>query len=91
MQSQIAIAKQKPGFAPDLFQGFHEIPGLASSSPSALQIALATQRIKNRVEIRRDMKTKMFEIVSHIHNDRQTFAEHVLQAEGKFRSSDAAA
>src|SRR6185437_11081612 len=69
----------------------HEVPALVGASPAAQGIAQTGERVQHRVEVRRDMKAEMLEIVSRIDRDRELAGpEHGTETKYQLDSADAA-
>ena len=92
VHGQIAIAKLKPGLAPQLAQRTHHLPCFLRPPPSPLRISDAAERIKYSVEIGRDVEPEMLEVISGVDDHRQLLGiERAIKAEREFGAADATA
>src|SRR6516162_9091937 len=69
---EVAITKPKPSLPTEVVKLFHEIPSFVGASPAAVWIGESTERVKNRIEIGRDVQPKVLEIVARIHDHRES-------------------
>src|ERR1700691_205021 len=91
MSGEIAVAELKPGRAAKLAQGLHKCPGLVTASPARLRICDAGERIHDSVEIGRDHKAEMLEVVGRIADDDEIARrQNATQPQGQLGAADAA-
>ncbi len=90
MHGEIAITQPEPGFATEIAKRRHEVPGFISTTPAALDIAEATQRVDDRVDIRRNMQTEVLEVVACIDDNGQVRTDQAIEAKRQLGAADAA-
>ena len=91
MNGEIGIAQTKPGFSAQPGQSRHERPGLVAPSPSGCGIIETGERVKQSVDVRRDVQAKMLEIVSGVGDNRQfSRRDDVAQAKRELGAADTA-
>src|SRR5439155_15020222 len=66
MGREIAVAKAGPGVAAQGFERRYKGPGLAAAAPAEFGVVVAREGVEQRVEIGRDLKPEMREIVTRI-------------------------
>src|SRR6185437_2546967 len=89
---KIAVAELEPVFTVEAGESLHEIPGFAGAAPSAFRVGDAAERIKNGVEIGRNVQPEMLEVVAGVDDDGQLFGcEHAREAERELGAANAAA
>src|SRR5437016_113100 len=71
MRREIAVAEAEPGLAAQGFERRHKGPGLAAAPPAEFGVVVARERVEQRIEIRRDLKPEMHEIIARIGDDGQ--------------------
>src|SRR5437763_6254088 len=64
MQREIAIAEPKPFLPAERADAMHERPRLVTPAPASCRIIDARESIGQRVDVGRDTKSKMIEIVA---------------------------
>src|SRR5258705_10211862 len=91
MQRQIAIAEPKPVLAAECADAVHERPGLVAPAPAGDGIVDARESVGQRVDIWRDAKSKMLEIVAGV-GDHEQFVgrQDAAQTERQFRAANPA-
>ena len=90
MRGKVTIAEAKPRLATDEFQRRHEIPRLARKAPTQLRIGATGEGVHDRVDIGRDRKTEMREVVSGVDHDQQILRrEDRGETVCKLRATDA--
>ena len=73
MRSQISIPEGKPGLAAQSCQRGHEVPRFVAPAPPALRVIESGKGIHDRVEIGRDRKPEMLEVVRSVDDDDKIF------------------
>ena len=68
---EIGVAEAEPGLAAELRERRHEGPGLAGPSPAGLRIGDARERVRDGIQIRRDAKAEMLEVVAGVAHHHQ--------------------
>src|SRR5579862_1376042 len=66
MEREVSVPESEPGLAADRFERVHEVPGLVTSTPAPLRMGQPAERVENGVNVGRDAKTELLEIVPGI-------------------------
>src|SRR3954469_2594253 len=91
MQREIAIAEPKPVLAAKRADAVHERPRLVTPAPAGGGIVDARENIGQRVNIGRDAKSQMLEIVAGVGDHEQLVGrQDAAQTERQFRAADPA-
>src|SRR5467141_598623 len=92
MKGEVLVAEPEPIVAAEPFHVLDEIPAFLRASPTPLQIAEVSERVKNGVDVGANPQAQMFEIITDVDDDRRRPGlGNPLQSQGKFRSAHAAA
>src|SRR3954469_16058233 len=91
MQREIAIAEPKPVLAAERADGVHERPRLVTPAPAGDGIVETSENIGQRVDIGRDAKSKMLEIVAGVGDHKQFVGrQDATETERQFCAADPA-
>src|SRR5262249_31073966 len=86
---EIAVAELKPGLAAERRERRHEGPGFLAPAPALLGVAHPRERVHERVEVGRDRKPEMLEIVAGVGDDDQLLRrQDPAQAERELGATD---
>jgi hypothetical protein len=66
VQSQVAVAQIEPIFAAQRPNRFHESPAFLRTAPALDGISFPRQRIKKRIDVRRDGEPQVSEVIAGI-------------------------
>src|SRR5262249_5307953 len=91
VQCKITIAQAKPGLARQTRERLHEMPALLRAPPAAALVRDFTGRIDDGSEIGRNRQSKMFKLVTRVHDDGHFLAEHAVEAIGQLCAANASA
>src|ERR1700716_1862217 len=91
MQREIAIAEPKPILPAERADAIHERPRLVTPAPASGGIIDISENIGQRVDIGRDAKSKMLEIIAGVGDNEQFVRrQDAAQTERQFRAADPA-
>ena len=91
VQREIAIAEAEPCLHAEILRGVHEMPALVAPPPAGIGVRLSGQGIDERVHVRRDVKAKVFEVVSRVDDKGDLVRlENLRETERELGAADAA-
>src|SRR5437016_4247744 len=91
MGGQIAVAEVEPGLAAEAPEGLHKAPGLVPPAPAELEVVDAGEGVEQGVDVGRDRKSQMLEVVAGIGDDNQRLGrQYAVEAERQLGAADAA-
>src|SRR5262245_51296197 len=89
MDGKIAIAQPEPTRPAEPLERGHEGPGLAAAPPTGDRIDQARQGVERRVEVRRDVKAQVLEVIARVDDKAEPVGEYLRQAQGQLGTTDA--
>ena len=88
MRGEVAVAEVEPGLAAELRGHGHEGPRFARQSPAGLGVVDAGERVHHGVEVGRDAKAEVLEVIARVDDDRKVLAEQTVQAVDELRAAE---
>ena len=85
------IAEPEPGLAAQRRQGVQERPALVAPPPAQVGVGQAREGVEDRVEIGRDRKAQVLEIVAGVARHQQSLAQTLGQTQRQLGAADTAA
>src|SRR3954454_20919127 len=90
MHREVTVTELEPHVAANRAKALHAMPSLVGPAPAAFGIAQAPKRIKDGVDVGRDVQSEVIEVISGIHDHRYAGAKSPLQPERQFGAADTA-
>jgi hypothetical protein len=79
MKRKVTVAEPKPALRAKALRSSHELPTFVGTPPSIHGVCLSRQRIQQRVDIGRNMKTEVAEVIASIHDCDHVFGRQHLR------------
>src|SRR5450759_3200797 len=90
MKGEISVPEFKPRFATQVAERRHERPGLVRPPPTSLLVLQSGKRIRKRVNVGRNVKAKMLEVIPSISDRSQRpWRQHTSETASKLGPSHA--